>query len=420
MSKTANDGKKIEPYGAPARDRPVPRISIQAFCETEETASVLQRAAMDRRLAKAHITVHMGGIASAAEQFAENPTPNLIVVECRDQGRPILQSLEALAAVCDANTKVIIIGADNDIALYRDLIRQGVNEYLVAPLSPLQVIEAVSGLYVASGASPIGRLLTIVGAKGGVGASTISHNVAWSVAEQLGISTVLVDLDLAFGTAGLDFNQDPAQGVADALAAPERLDDVLLERLLVKCSNRLSLFAAPATIDRDYEFTPDSVEAVLDIVRHTAPCIVVDAPHLWAPWTRALMTSSDEIVVVGMPDLASLRNTKSLFDLLRQGRPNDHAPRYVLNQVGVVKRPEIPVKDFAEALGAEPVLVLPFDAPLFGTAANNGQMLAEVKADGRAALGIMHLAQVLTGREVAAPKAKSSSLFDFLKLRKAG
>lgn len=410
---------KSEPYGAPVRDRPVPRISIQAFCETEETAAVLQRAAMDRRLAKAHITVHMGGIAAAAEQFAETPTPNLIAVECRDHGSAILQRLEALASVCDPNTKVIIIGADNDIALYRELIRQGINEYLVVPLAPLQVIEAISGLYASSG-TPIGRVLAIGSAKGGVGASTIAHNLAWSVAEQLGIATVLVDLDLAYGTAGLDFNQDPAQGVADALAAPERLDDVLLERLLVKCTNRLSLFAAPATLDRDYEFTPDSVDTVLDIVRHTAPCIVVDLPHLWSPWTRALMTSADEIVVVGSPDLASLRNTKSLFDLLRQARPNDNAPRYVLNQVGVLKRPEIPVKDFAEALGSEPLLVLPFDPQLFGTAANNGQMLAEVKADGRAAQGITHLAQVLTGREVAPPKQKSGSLFDFLKLRKAG
>ena len=123
----------------------------------------------------------------------------------------------------------------------------------MAPLNPLQLIETISGLYVNPDAPPIGRVVAFVGARGGAGASTIAHNVAWYIAEGLKIDTAIVDFDLPFGTAGLNFNEDPGQGVADALAAPERLDDVLLDRLLIKCGEHLSLFAAPALLDREYE-----------------------------------------------------------------------------------------------------------------------------------------------------------------------
>src|SRR5262249_17492534 len=163
--------------------------------------------------------------------------------------------------------------------------------------------------------------------------------------------------------------EDPGQGVADALAAPERLDDVLLDRLLIKCGDHLSLFAAPALLDRDYEVDASSYEAVIDQVRASTPCVIVDLPHTWSAWTRNTLAAADEIVVVATPDLASLRNTKNMLDVLKARRPNDSLPKLVLNQLGVPKRPEIPVKEFAEAVGCEPALVLPFDPMLFGTAA---------------------------------------------------
>lgn len=422
MSKSAppEDDAFAGDKGASLRDRPVPRISIQAFCETPETGAVLQRAAQDRRLAKAHMTVHTGGIHAAAEHFADSSTPNLVVVETHERGEGVLRGLEALARVCDPTTKVIVIGADNDIALYRELIRQGVNEYLVGPLEPLQVIESISALYAGPDTGPIGRIFAFVGAKGGVGSSTVAHNTGWCLAEQMGVNTAIVDLDLPFGTAGLDFNQDPSQGVADALTSPERLDDVLLDRLLVKCGERLSLFAAPATLERDYEIDSDAYETVLDIVRQTVPAVVVDLPHIWTPWARNILMSADEIIITAAPELASLRNAKNLADMFKQNRPNDNAPRLVLNQVGIVKRPEIPAKDFAEAVGFDPLLVLPFDPQLFGTAANNGQMVAELNANARAAEGFKHLASALLGREPKVEtKAKSSPILDFFK-KKAG
>ncbi len=420
MSKTSGTDKPEPTFGAAVQDRPVPRISIHAFCESPETGAVIQRAGQDRRLAKAHLTVHMGGVFGAVEYFSDSSTPNVVMVETREHGPSILRELEKLAHVCDPGTKVIVIGGTNDIVLYREMIRQGVNEYLVAPLNPLQVIEAIATLYHSPAAAPIGKIFAFVGARGGTGSSTVAHNCAWSIAEDLHISTTIADLDIPFGTAGLDFNQDSGQGISEALASPERLDDMLLDRLLIKHTNHLNLFVSPAQLDRDSAFAPESVETVLDIVRQAAPCVVVDVPHVWAPWVKHVLVAADEIIVTATPDLASLRNGKNIYDLLNQSRPNDRPLKVVLNQVGIPRKPEIPVKDFAEAMGADPALVIPFDPQLFATAGNNGQMVGELNAQSRAAQAFRQLAQQLTGREPRVEQKSTSKLsFDFLKRKKA-
>jgi len=377
---------------------PVPRISIQAFCESAETMAVMQTAGEDRRMGKAHLKVQMGGVAAAVEAYHTSPTPNVIVIESESRGDDLLAGLDTLADVCDAGTRVIVVGKQNDIILYRELVRRGVSDYLMAPTSVIEVIRAVSGLFTAPDAKPVGRTIAIVGAKGGVGASTVAHNIAWAIARDLLLDAVVTDLDLPFGTAGLDYNQDPPQGIADAVFSPERIDTGFVDRLLSKCTDHLSLLAAPATLERVYDFSTDAFDGVLDILRTAVPCIVLDVPHLWTGWARRALVSADDVLVVAAPDLANLRNAKNLIDLLRTTRPNDHHPHYCLNQVGVPKRPELKAADFAKALEAQPVAVIAFEPQLFGTAANNGQMIAEVGAGHRAAETFRQLAQLLTGR----------------------
>jgi pilus assembly protein CpaE len=288
-----------------------------------------------------------------------------------------------------------------------------VSEYLVAPIQPMQLISAIGGLYNDPSAPFVGRSIAFVGARGGAGASTVAHNTAYAVAERVSAETVIVDFDLPFGTAGLDFNQDPLSGVADALSQPERLDPVLLDRLMVKCTERLSLFASPATLDQDWDISPEAFEEVAQRIRTTAPYVVLDLPHQWNAWMRRMMIQADEVVVVATPDLASLRNAKNMLDLVRQARPNDAPPRLVVNQVGVPGRPEIPLKEFSQALGCVPALVLPFEPKLYGQAANNGQMILETAAKSKAAEGFQHLARLVSKREVLAlapPKPAKSSL----------
>jgi pilus assembly protein CpaE len=423
MMKTALQSPEIEHAGAeaPARDEhiaPAPRVSIQAFCESVETAAAIQAAGEDRRLAKAHLKIQMGGMAAASEAYRTAPTPNVIILEFESRPADILAGLDALAEVCDAGTRVIVIGRHNDVVLYRELVRRGVSDYQIAPLGTLDVVRMICGLFSAPDAKPVGRILAVVGAKGGVGASTVSHNIAWAIARDLNLDSVVTDLDLAFGTAGLDFNQDPPQGIADAVFSPERIDTAFVDRLLSKCSDNLSLLAAPATLERVYDFGDEAFDSILDSLRATVPSIVLDLPHQWSGWTKRTLLAADDILIVAAPDLANLRNAKSLVDILKAGRANDHRPFYLLNLVGVPKRPEIKASDFAKALDDDPVAIIPFDPQLFGPAANNGQMIAEVSAKHPTTEIFSHLAQLMTGR-AEAKKQKSGILTPLLrKLRK--
>ncbi|ODR99927.1 CtpF protein [Methyloceanibacter methanicus] len=380
------------------RARPIPRVNIQAFCEDQNTASVIQKAAEDRRLSKAHVTVQMGGVEAAVAFYRSASTPNLIVIESLLDRLEMLADLDRLADVCDSGTKVIAIGHVNDVLLYRELLRRGVSEYVVAPMTVAQMIESVASVYSDPATGPVGQSVAFVGTKGGSGSSTVCHNTAFAIANVLESDVVIADMDLPFGTAGLDFNQDPLQGIADALAAPDRLDEVLLDRLLSRCSDHLSLFAAPIALDRPYDVDPTACEAVLDVVRESVPWVAIDVPHLWTAWAKEVVLKADHVVMTAMPDLASLRNTKNLADQLKAARPNDRPPMLVLNQVGVPKRPEIPVKDFGHAIELEPRVVIEFDAHLFGTAANNGQMIEEVSDKAKAAEAFRNLANILTDR----------------------
>src|SRR3974390_2908680 len=374
MINYARQNTELKPEVAPSAEdhiAPAPRISVQAFCDTVETAAAVQSAGEDRRLGKAHLKIQMGGMAAAIEAYSNAPTPNVIILET-DGRSDILAGLDDLSGVCDAGTRVIVIGRTNDVTLYRELVRRGVSEYVIAPVTTIDVVRAICSLFSMPEAKPVGRVIAVVGAKGGVGASTVAHNVAWSIARDLALDSVVTDLDLAFGTAGLDYNQDPPQGIADEVFSPDRVDTAFIDRLLSKCTDHLHLLAAPATLDRVYDFGADAFDSILDALRGTIPCVLLDVPHLWSGWARRLLVSADDILLVAGPDLANLRNAKNLVDLLRAARPNDPRPYYCLNQVGIPKRPEITPADFAKALEDQPLAVIPFEPQILGTAANNG------------------------------------------------
>jgi pilus assembly protein CpaE len=381
-----------------AQIAPVPRVSLHAFCESPDTARIIQAAATDRRMERAHVSVHMGGPLAAVEAYRDAATPNVVLLDTAASRSDLLAHLEALAEFCDSGTKVVIAGRTNDIVLYRELMARGISDYLVAPLNVLDFIRAISHLYTSAGATPVGKIVAITGAKGGTGASSIAHNIAFSVARDLDIQTVTVDMDLGFGTAGLDFNQEPAQGIAEAVFAPDRIDQNLVDRLLSKCGDKLSILAAPATLDRMYDFPETAFDSLIDILRATTPCVILDIPHIWTAWARRALINADEIAIVASPDLANLRNTKNMLDMLRAARAHDGHPKLIMNCVGIPKRPEISVADFAKAVDLAPAGIIAFEPKLFGTAANNGQMIAEVDAAGRIAGTIRDLARKITHR----------------------
>jgi pilus assembly protein CpaE len=381
-------------------DAMLPAISIKLFYEREETRALVQLCALDRRMGRATVECIPGGIPAAVADLRTNTTPNLLMVESSAQASQVLHEIDTLAEHCDDHVKVLVIGAVNDITLYRQLVARGVSEYIVPPFQPLSIIRSISSLFADPDAPFLGKQISVVGAKGGVGASTIAHNLAWALAENTHVNTTLVDLDLSFGTTALDFNQDTPQTIADALLAPERADNAVIERLLARATERLSLFTAPANINQIIDIPDESYSTVIDAVRRKVPYMVLDLPHAWSHWVRNTLIASDEVIIVCQPDLASLRNGKNMIDQLKGHRVNDHAPRLVLNMCGVPKRPEIPVKDFAAAIGVEPDIIVPFEPEVFGMAANNGQMISETSPAAKSSIALDQLASMLTGRAI--------------------
>ncbi|MEO6395273.1 MAG: AAA family ATPase [Devosia sp.] len=406
-----------EPAGDVATGaRLLPRITIQAFCELSQTAQLVESAVHDRRMSKVALTTHNGGLDGAVESYKSNPTPNLIIVETSLPTDQVPHALERLAEVCDAATRLIVLGHVNDVLLYRELIRSGVSEYLVLPTSAHAIVNAISDLFAAEGAAPIGRTIGFVGAKGGAGASTIAHNVAWAISQHLRQDVLILDMDLAFGTAGLNFNQDPPHGIGDAVSASGKMDGIMLDRLMSKAANHINLLTAPVVLDRTFDFEERDFEQIVELSQKSTPVVVLDIPHAWTSWVRHTLATVDEIVIVAEPDLANLRNAKNLADTIKALRPTESEPLLVINQMGMPKRPEIAAQEFATSIECRLLGQIAFDAATFGTAANNGQMIAEVAANNRTNDIFRTIGMHVTGRAAPTPAVKASGLkIPFLK-----
>jgi pilus assembly protein CpaE len=400
--------------------RLIPRITIQAFCEHSQTAQLVESAIHDRRMSKVALTTHNGGLDGAVETYKSNPTPNLIIVETTLPSSEIPAALGRLAEVCDATTRLILLGHVNDVLLYRELIRSGVSEYIVLPATPQTIVNAITELFASEGGAPIGRTVGFVSAKGGAGGSTVAHNVGWAVSQSLKQDVLVLDMDLAFGTAGLNFNQDPPHGIADAVLASQKIDAVLLDRLMSKAANHINLLTAPVTLERTYDFEERDFEQIVELSQKTTPVVVLDIPHAWNSWIRHTLATVDEIVIVAEPDLANLRNAKNLADTIKALRPAEGAPHLVINKQGLPRRPEIAAAEFASSIDCRLVGTIPFDAALFGTAANNGQMIAEVSANNRINEIFRSIGMQVTGRTQVggAGKASSMKLTSLFKKRK--
>jgi len=382
------------------------RLTIDAFHATPEVARACELFSHDRQFGKSRISLRGGGLDAAVAYYQNNATPQVVIVEEVSDDRAMLERLGRLAEVCVAGTRVVVIGTLNDIAVYRTLIAQGVSEYLIAPVSAAQIAGAIEAIFADPKAQPRGRMIAFFGARGGVGSSTLAHNVAWSMAQQTAEEVVLLDLDRAFGTVGLAFNTESRQTVSELLGEPDRIDAQMLDRILLKYDERLHLLPSPSELRPWPPIEVEAIDKLLDLVRQMTPFVVLDLPHHWEPWIVHALEAADVLVVTATPDLPNLRDTKNLLDTVGPRRGDRMPIQVVLNRMDALKKSQLTSKDFEETLKIAPALSLPFD-PLFGEASNNGQMLGEVAKTSKIAESIAQFALSLSGRQ-AAPSRKPS------------
>ena len=393
------------------------RINIGAYVLTDAVRDAVNALNEDRLFLRSTISTAEGGMQSAMEKLNDRSTPELLIVETTSHGETMFNELNALAEVCQPGTRVIIVGAENDINVFKTLIEQGISQYFVATVNADELKAAIVDAFADKSANAKCRTLAFTGLRGGVGSSVLAHNVASSLAGLYDEDVIVVDLDIPFGTAALSFNIQPQKTIADAIAQSSSIDETLLMRYLEAGEKNVSLLCAPGHLNSGVEINDRSLETVMNVVKQMASYVIFDVPHMWNSWVQDILVDVDETIVVGTPDLYNLRDGKNVFEFLSPNRGMDAPTRLVLNKVGEVKKGQLADKEFKDVLGLNPTVSIPFDSDAFSTAMNNGEMISKVAGRSKAAQGIETLAKLVSGKEAATKVAKDgdggflSSLF---------
>lgn len=389
------------------------RIPIGGFPLSQETTDALEASKTDRLLFRCSFDIQNGGIDAASTYLSDKRTPNLLIVETSAAGEQVFQQLESLAGVCDPETRLILIGRENDIELFRTLIQFGVSDYLVAPVTAEALRDSIIKVYAGVETSFDGRVIAFAGMAGGVGSSVVAHNTANELMTAYDEKVIVVDLDICYGTAGLNFNIQPRQTVVDALAQMGGLEGAILDQYFMPFGEKLALLASPASLNTGVQVSAESFDALITAVKPAGEFIILDLPHIWAPWMDDALALADDLVLVSKPDLTGLRNAKNVVEYLGPKRGTDAPTRLVLNQVGAAKRSDLSNKDFKDALALEPSIAIPYDPEAFGKALNNGEMMSKAAAKSKATVAMAELAALISGRndEAGEGKKKGFSLF---------
>jgi pilus assembly protein CpaE len=340
------------------------RARLMAFVASGESEAAFQ--ASLSQLSFPDATVKSGGIAKAIQHLGVERSPENIIVDISDTDMPASR-VHDLAEVCEPGVTVIAIGDRNDIGLYRDLVRAGVSEYIVKPATPQLLAKALSPQPAVAEGNPInrklGKMVACVGARGGVGTTTLAINLAWYLADRQKRRVLLLDLDLQNGDCALALNVSPTPGLSEALANPLRIDSVFLERAMAAHSERLFVLSAEEPLRTDVHFPADGVETLIGVLRTQFHYIIVDVPRLpGGPYRRSL-DMADIRIIVADQTLRSVRDTVRLQATL--GEVNAaHRSLLVVNRSGEGGRFAMTLDEMA-TVDLRPNIVIPFRPKLF-------------------------------------------------------
>ena len=375
---------------------PVGRAPLQAFVADAETERVLRECLTE--LAFANPTISRGGIAKAVETLGTERSPNILIVDISGIELPISQ-VHSLAEVCEPGVTVIAIGNRDEIGLYRDLLRAGVAEYIVKPLNPQLLSRALTVRTEPGTGSPIhhklGTIVAVVGARGGVGTTTLAVNLAWYLGERQSRRVALVDLDLQNGDCALALNIKPTPGLREALVNPARIDTTLLERVMTPVGERLYVLSSEEPLRDDVRFSADAVDTLLSALREQFHYVIVDVPRTASAANRRALDMADFRIMVADQTLRSVRDTMRLRAALGDG-DSTHRNILVVNRHGEGGRRAVTLKEMEHVLELRPKTVIPFQPALFAAAASQVRVAAARR--GKFTDGIATLAVELSGR----------------------
>lgn len=366
-----------------------------AFCADSATHAAVDRVIGDMMLP--HASIRKGTVKDAIKHLSQHSSPKLLMVDITGSDLP-LSDIDSLADVCEPGVSVIAIGERNDCGLFRDLLHHGVTDYLVKPLSPALLQKAISNISddaeTTKAGNKLGKLVAVMGARGGVGATTVATSLSWIIAQQRRRKVALLDLDLQFGTVALSLDIEPSHGLREALENAERIDSLFMDRMLIQHSDRLFVMSAEETPDETLLLDYDAIQLLLNDLRNKFHYVIVDLPRNPSPSTLQVLEHATDLILVSDFSLAGMRDTMRTTGFLPTLNASCNSV-IVASRAGEHKQGEMPKSEFEKGIGRKVDFVLPFDANTVATATNFGQPVAAGK--GPVAKGLGDIADRLCG-----------------------
>jgi pilus assembly protein CpaE len=349
-----------------------------------------------------------GGLRNAVQSLSITASPNILMVDLSESGDP-LNDINALAEVCEPGTVVIAIGQVNDVRLYRDLVASGIHDYLLKPLSPGQVRDALVQAQAVFAApkhldpSQAKAHITtaVIGTRGGVGASTIATSLAWLFSTDSKVPTALLDLDIHFGTGALSLDLEPGRGLTDAIENPSRIDGLFIERAMIRANDNLAILSAEAPINAPLMTDGTAFMQLEEEFRQAFEMTVIDLPRNMLINFPQLLGDVNLIVLVTEMTLAAARDTIRLLAWLKSNAPMAQVI-VVANKVqpGLA---EITKADFEASIERKIGFSIPYDIKAAANAAKLGQTFVEGNRTTKAAAAIRDVAKAVFGAADALP-----------------
>lgn len=355
--------------------------------------------------------VHDGGAEVLPALIAGAATPAFLLADISDCADPIA-ALDAVAAQCESATRVVAVGLANDVGLYRRLMAMGVSDYLMKPVSSPVLAEAILAATAAhtEAAEPsprrAARLISVIGARGGVGVTTVALSAAWLLARQQRV--VLLDLDLHFGNSALSLDLELGRGLREILTNPDRIDGLLIGAAMTKAGERLQILGAEEPLEHDLDSGHDGMAALLGEFSGAADYVLVDTPRSLNGLARQVLASADVIAIVTDLSLPGMRDTRRLLALAKGQRPLVQT-LVIANRVAGASG-EVSRADFERGVGVKIDVVIPLDAKAAAAAVERGRIFAESARSQPTLAALQSLSSALTG----APAAAKPSLLNRL------
>lgn len=325
-------------------------------------------------------SIMIGGVEEAIERLVQTTSIRYLIVDVSGLGEP-LRALDRLADVCAPGTYLIVIGEINDVRFYRALRTAGVFDYLVKPvtaeslraaLDVLRQGRAMVGLEKPKEAT--GHVMAIVGARGGVGTTTVATTLAWLSAEDEKRRTMLLDLDLHYGAVSLCLDVEPSHGLCEALESPDRIDSLFVAASSTVLRDKLHLLCSEAPLESRTMICPGALKRLMVELRRDFERIVIDLPCGDLDLLRDGLMEADTIVIATDFSLAGLRDTHRLSILAKQAAPAARVLA-IANRVGISKKGDILRADAEKIIGMPFAAIVPEDSSAVPYATNGGKAL---------------------------------------------